>query len=100
MATKSNNTAETDRERLAAASLEGCYLDTLLAVIESMFEEIDSECDIIPENYSARSRIMARQGLNLTYMAHDKAAAVKRLTDDVEKEIWLAERIRREDARP
>lgn len=95
MADQTNSTAKTDRERLADAGLEGRYLHTLLAVIESMFEEIDASCELLPEDHSARIRIMARQGLDLTYMAQDKAAALRRLTDDVEKELCGAERRRR-----
>jgi hypothetical protein len=93
MAIESNTTNE--RARLSEASLEGCYLGTLLAVIESMFEEIDGDCDLLPENYAARIRSMARQGLDLTYMAQDKAAAVKALADDVEKKLYRAARTRR-----
>jgi hypothetical protein len=98
MATQLNSTAKNDREALTEASLEGCYLETLLSVIEDTFEEIDHLCDMLGET-SGLIRAKARLGLNITYMAQDKSGLIKKLTDDVEKELWLAERLQRNEAR-
>ena len=84
MATNLNTTNE--RERLSEASLEGCYLETLLAVIEDAFEEIDHLCDMLGET-SGLIRAKARLGLNITYMTQDKFSLIKKLTDDVEAEL-------------
>jgi hypothetical protein len=82
---------------LSSASLEGCYLDTLLSVIADAFEEIDSFCDKLPQKYELGwIRAKARLGLNITYMAQDKAGAVKRITDDIEKELWRGQTKARE----
>lgn len=99
MATQSNSTAQNHRERLSEASLEGCYIHSLLAVIEDAFESIDTLCDMLGET-SGLIRAKARLGLDITYMAQDKAGAIKKLTDDVEKELWLAERRRRNEEQP
>lgn len=98
MATSHTSTdhQKNDRERLADASLEGCYLKSLLTVLEGIFEDIDSICDDSPE-VAAVVRGKARLGLDITYMAQEKASSINGLTDDVEKELWLAERRRRVD---
>ena len=97
MATQENSTPATARDRLTESSLEGCYLETLLKVIEDHFEEIDAFCEYLPEAARDRIRYRARHGLNVTYMAQDKVGAVKKLTDDVERELWLAERRKRNE---
>jgi len=81
-----------ERERLSEAGLQGCYLKTLLRVIEDTFEEIDRYCEAVPEDYRDHLRSTARHGLNVTYMAQEKAGSVKRLANDVEEELWRAER--------
>ena len=90
MATNDINTA--DQNRLSEASLEGCYLETLLTVIEGVFEDIDLLCDHVPSGFGGHIRSKARLGLNLAYMATDKAGVIKRLTDEVDRDLIRAKR--------
>jgi hypothetical protein len=96
MATEPNSTEVTNLDRLSEASLEGCYLETLLVVAEDIFEDIDHLCDHLPPEQRDIIRDRARRGLNIIYMANDKAAAVKRLAGGVESALWLDERRRKQ----
>jgi len=85
MAAQSNSTAKNDCDRLSEASLECCYLDTLLSVLEDIFGAIDRMCDASHADPQAEFfRPKARNGLNAVYMAQDKLAVIKRLTNEVE----------------